>query len=600
MSEDGEVATGRDDGGETPLKAWTRALSLTAPIARQRFRTLAAVVEDQADRSGDALALISERERLTYRALAGAANRYARWGLARGLGAGDVVCLVMANCAEYMAIWLGITRIGAVVSLVNTNLAGEALAYSINLVRPSHVIVAAEFAEAIAAIVPRLTGMRLWGHGDGPHGLPRIDREVGGLSGARLDGAEYRAPSLDDLALYIYTSGTTGMPKAAKVSHFRLMQWSHWFAGMMGIRPSDRLYDCLPMYHSIGGVVALGAPLVAGASVVIRRRFSAHRFWDDVTEWRCTLFQYIGELCRYLVQSPPHPRETLHQIRLCCGNGLRADVWERFQRRFAIPRILEYYAATEASFSLYNCEGRVGAIGRVPGFLTHRFAVALVRVDAESGTPIRGDDGFCVRCRADEIGEAVGRIGPDGAGRFEGYADDEASERKVLRNVFVEGDAWYRTGDLMRRDAEGYFYFVDRLGDSFRWKGENVSTGQVAEAIAACPGVIDALVYGVSIPGTEGRAGMAAVVVDEDFDLAALRRHMTKRLAGYARPLFVRICDALQTTATFKPQKHDLSRQGYDPVLTSDALYFDDRAAGRFVPLDAALHERIRSGDLRL
>ena len=603
MAQQIAVATGGDRGGNSALNAWMRALTMSAPISRNRFRTLPVVVEEQADKLGGTVALISEREQLSYRALADAANRYARWALDQGLAPGDVVSLIMPNCAEYMAIWLGITRIGGVVSLVNSNLRSEALAHSIELVQPRHIIVAGELADAVVAIRSRLAGIQIRAHGDGDHGFTRIDHEVSRFSGDRLEMTEYQAPSIDDLALYIYTSGTTGFPKAAKVSHFRVMQWSYWFAGMMEIGPRDRLYNCLPMHHSIGGVVALGAPLVVGSSVVIRRRFSAHRFWDDLTASDCTLFQYIGELCRYLVQSPPHPGEMAHRIRLCCGNGLRPEVWDRFKRRFRIPQILEYYAATEASFSLYNCEGKPGAIGKVPGFLAHRLSVALIVVDPESGAPTRDGAGFCVRCAVNQTGEAIGHIAAhrDGAnGRFEGYVDRQASEQKLLRNVFVEGDTWYRTGDLMRRDQDGYFYFVDRLGDSFRWKGENISSGQVAEAISSCPGVVDALVFGVPVPGAEGRAGMAALVPGPEFDLIALRQHMAEHLPGYARPLFLRICDAFETTATFKPQKQEFARQGYDPALTSDALYLDDQIAGRFVQLDAALHERIRSGSVRL
>jgi fatty-acyl-CoA synthase len=372
------------------------------------------------------------------------------------------------------------------------------------------------------------------------------------------------------------------------------------FAGMMDIAPSDRMYCCLPMYHSIGGVVAVGAPLVAGASVFIRERFSASRFWDDVSERGCTLFQYIGELCRYLAAAPPHPRERAHRLRLACGNGLRREVWEAFQSRFAIPQILEFYAATEGSFSLYNAEGKPGAIGRIPPFLTHRFPVALVKFDVETGAPARGPDGFCVRCVPDEPGEAVGKIADGSSGRFEGYTDAEASAKKVLRNVFAEGDAWYRTGDLMRRDRAGYFYFVDRIGDTFRWKGENVSTGEVEEVIAACPGVAEVVVYGVAVPGAEGRAGMAAIVPGDGFDLAQLRRHLAGRLADYARPVFLRLRDGIATTGTFKPQKQQLAADGYDPAATDDELYCDDRAQGAYIRLDTKLHGDIEAGKIRL
>jgi fatty-acyl-CoA synthase len=363
------------------------------------------------------------------------------------------------------------------------------------------------------------------------------------------------------------------------------------------------MYNCLPLYHSVGGVVAVGALLVAGGSVVIRPKFSASEFWRDIREERCTLFQYIGELCRYLVNSPHQEGEAEHSLRIACGNGLRPEVWTTFQARFKIPRILEYYASTEGNFSLYNCEGRPGAIGRIPSFLAHRLPVALLRFDLDAGEPVRNAEGFCQRCAADEIGEAVGLIPTDGgarAGRFEGYADTEATERKVLRSVFKQGDAWYRTGDLMRRDAAGFYYFVDRVGETYRWKGENVSTAEVLTALGGAPGVEEGVVYGVSVPNADGRAGMAALVVGRDFDLGAFRAHATRHLPAYARPVFVRLLPALETTGTFKPRKQELMRDGFDPARVSDPLYVDDSRAGAYVPLDPARHMEIIDGRVRL
>jgi fatty-acyl-CoA synthase len=362
------------------------------------------------------------------------------------------------------------------------------------------------------------------------------------------------------------------------------------------------MYDCLPMYHSIGGVVAIGALLVRGGSVVIREKFSAGEFWDDIAKWDCTLFQYIGELCRYLVNAPPHPRERAHRLRLCCGNGLRADIWRDFKARFEIPRILEFYAATEGNVSLYNVEGEVGAIGRVPPFLTHRFPLALVKFDALSGAPARGADGRCIRCATNESGEAIGRIKDDVApgGEFEGYTDAAATGQKILRDVFAPGDAWYRTGDLMRMDAAGFFYFVDRIGDTFRWKGENVATSEVAAAILTFPGIADASVYGVAVPGTEGAAGMATLVSDGALDVAELRRHLAKRLPAYARPLFLRIKHSIETTATFKHKTSELARQGFDLATVSDPIFFDDPECHAYVRLDQALCARICSGAIRI
>jgi fatty-acyl-CoA synthase len=549
-------------------------------------------------------ALVSTEATLSYRALAIRCSQYARWGLAQGLRPKDTVGLMMSNCAEYMAIWLGLTRIGAVVALINNNLAGDALVHSISIVAPRALIVGSDVASRLIAVRARLDrDLDCRVHGPSTADLAPLAPEPAGFSGDELRDSECAPPPLDATALYIYTSGTTGLPKAAKVSHYRVMQWSHWFAGLMDTRSTDRMFNCLPLYHSVGGVVATGATLVGGGAVVIRTRFSASDFWRDVRDERCTLFQYIGELCRYLVNAPHQAIETEHELRIACGNGLRPEVWENFQNRFKIPRILEYYASTEGNFSLYNCEGRPGAIGKIPSFLAHRLPVALLRFDVESGEPWRKADGFCERCQPNEIGEAVGLIPAAGfelAGRFEGYADPEASARKVLHHVFKENDSWYRTGDLMRRDERGFYYFVDRVGETYRWKGENVSTAEVLTALTAGRGVVDGVVYGVAIPGADGRAGTAALVVDAEFDLAAFRADIAQRLPAYARPVFLRLLDSIESTGTFKPRKQDLINAGVDPARIKDKLYFDDPRMQAYVPLDAALYAAISAGAVRI
>ena len=597
------MAAHRDENKRSAPKTWVRALERTAAIERNRALTLPALIDRLGERFGDAPALISVDAQLSYRELAAACHRYARWGLARGLSRADTVCLVMANCPDYMAIWLGLSAIGATVALINTNLRAALLAHALNLVAPRAIIVDASLSEAIGAVRPLLhPAVECWLSGAAQAGLPRLDEELAKLPGEPLRVSELAAPpTLEDRALCIYTSGTTGVPKAANVSHYRLMQWSHWFAGLIDVQPEDRMYDCLPMYHSVGGVVATGATLVGGGAVVLRERFSASNFWQDVVAERCTLFQYIGELCRYLLAHPPQQEESQHALRAACGNGLRAEVWREFQQRFRIPQILEYYAATEGNFSLYNCEGRPGAIGRVPPFLAHRLPVAVVKFDPDVEAPLRDASGRCVRCAPNQPGEAIGQIlDMHGSTRFEGYTDDIASSKKILRDVFAPGDAWYRSGDLMRQDEQGFFYFVDRVGDTFRWKGENVSTAEVAGVITGCSGVVDAAVYGVTVPGTDGRAGMAALVTGEGFDLAALRRALQERLPAYARPLFLRIVAAIELTGTFKLRKHELALEGYDPTRIRDAVYIDDRERNEYVPLDARLHEQLQAGVLRL
>jgi len=597
------VKEGEARAGDSAAKAWLRALELTAPISRNRLRTLPTVIEEVAERQGSAAALLSDRECMTYAELAGRMNKYARWALGQGLAKGDVVCLLMTNRPEYMALWLGLSSVGVVVALLNTNLVGRALAHCVDVVGPTDVVAAAELAEALNGALPHMESRPVvWAHG-ADCGHARIDADVERYAGTGLDDDERRAPAIEDLALYIYTSGTTGLPKAAKVSHGRLMQWSHWFAGMMDVKPEDRMYNCLPMYHSVGGVQAPGAMLAGGGSVVLRERFSANQFWSDVVRWDCTLFQYIGELCRYLLHTAPTAAETMHRIRLACGNGLAAEIWEPFKDRFRIPRILEFYAATEGCVSLFNVQGKRGAIGHVPAYLAHRFAAALVRFDVETGEPTRNDQGRCIRCATHETGEALGKIVEDASRigeRFEGYTSKEASEKKIVRDVFKQGDAWFRTGDLMKVDEKGYYYFVDRIGDTFRRKGENVATSEVAEAMSEFPGVRHANVYGVVVPGVEGRVGMAAVVADGELDLAGLRRYLIDRLPAYARPLFLRICDEVAVTGTFKYSKTQLMRQGFEPAACGESLYFDDEVAGKFVELDAELFDRIQAGGIRL
>jgi fatty-acyl-CoA synthase len=586
------------------LRGVLRALRMTTPIAKNPRRVFPNIVDELAEKFGDAPALIGQTEQLTYRGLADRSNRYARWALGRDLAAGDTVCLLLPNRPEFMAAWIGITRVGGVVALANTNLVGPSLAHCIDIVAPRHVIVGAGLIGAFKTAQPLLkSAPKVWVLGETAESFARLDWDLDQLPGDTLAPSERRPLTIEDRALYIYTSGTTGMPKAANINHYRVMLASHGFAAVMDTKSSDRMYDCLPMYHTVGGLLATGAVLLNGGAVIIREKFSASEFWDDVVRSECTLFQYIGELCRYLVNSPPHPSETKHRLRLACGNGLRPDVWDDFQNRFRIPRIVEFYAATEGNVNLINFEGKPGAVGRIPWFAAHRFPTAVVRFDVETEQPVRNEKGFCILCPPNEAGEVIGKIVRDAAkptSRFEGYASKADDERKILRDVFEKGDVWFRTGDLMRKDENGYFYFVDRVGDTFRWKGENVSTTEVAEAITAFPGILEANVYGVNVPGKDGRAGMAALACNGALDLAGLRQHLVAHLPDYAWPLFLRIRGQIEVTTTFKQKKTELVRQGFDPAETTDALYFHDPERRAFVPLDQPLYDRIMARQVRI
>src|ERR1700733_1720149 len=395
-------------------KGWLKPIELTSRIEADPSRLFADVVEDWAARAPERPALISETETFNYRVLADRINRYARWALSAGIKAGDTVCLLMPSRPDYIAAWLGITKVGGVVALINTKLVGSSLSHCINVAEADHIILAAELAEMFETAVPLLSrAPKIWIHG-GDNGKTRIDAVLNELDGGALTSTEKRDVTINDRALLIYTSGTTGLPKAASISHRRILNWGGWFAGLTDASIEDRLYNCLPLFHSVGGIVAPCSMLAAGASVVLSDKFSVGRFWHDIVRRECTLFQYIGELCRYLLKAPPSEVESQHPHRLACGNGLRGDIWEAFQARFSIPQILEFYAATEGNFSLYNVEGRPGAIGRIPPLLAHRFPAAIIRLDPELGTPVRTADGLCMACARGEVGEAIGRIGAGG------------------------------------------------------------------------------------------------------------------------------------------------------------------------------------------
>jgi fatty-acyl-CoA synthase len=582
------VSPRSDDHGSTKA-AWLRALTRVSEIERDPTRLIVDVLRDHAVRQPNAPALVAREGTLSFGALAKRIDAYAGWTAQNGLGPGDCVALLAPTSLDYLPAWLGASSVGAAVALLNPLARGAGLSHALATVRPKFALVDERLRDDLTSAGSEL-GFQ----------LPCADlAEAGRTSATPLLAPAVLRPGLDDRALYIFTSGTTGLPKAAIVSHRRVLTWSFWFSGLIGVERDDRMYDCLPLHHSVGGVVAPCATLVGGGSVVLRERFSAAAFWPEVRDHGCTLVQYIGELCRYLLQTPPDERDARHAVRLACGNGLRPDVWTAFQERFGVPRILEFYASTEGNLSLYNVEGRVGAIGRLPSFAPRRAAIALVKID-EDGRPLRRSDGLCLLCEANEAGEAVSAIGRDSAGTFEGYTSEEQTETKILRDVRKAGDAWFRTGDLMRKDTDGFFYFVDRLGDTFRWKGENVSTLEVAQTLCGHAQVREALVYGVQTPGAEGRAGMALIAPGPNLSLNDLADHLRRELPSYARPLFLRLQDQFSLTDTFKYKKSDLQDDGFDPRRVADPLFVWDAEAKTYVSIDSHVHEQIMSGRLRI
>jgi fatty-acyl-CoA synthase len=575
----------------------TRAVKMSGAIMKNPNRTFRDIAEELAAKHAGNLALVSDHERFTYSEWNAHSNRYARWLRAQGLRKGDAVALFMPNRPEYICVWTGGAKAGCITALINSNLTGKGLAHCITIADAKVVIVDAELAREFETVRHLIDpNLRVFIHGDVAGGrcsdLPRVDTALAAFPPGNLGSSEREPMTTADKALYIYTSGTTGLPKAANINQSRLLRMMLGFAGAVGSKSTDKMYLALPLYHSTGGICGVGVVLCVGGTCVIREKFSAREFFPDIMRHECTLFVYVGELCRYLLATPPSAADTAHKLRACFGNGLRPDIFDAFRERFRLPKILEFYGATEGNISLFNFDSASGAVGRIPKWLERKFSVKIVRFDIEREEPVRGPDGLCIECAPGEAGEILGEILDDPkkpANRFDGYADKAATDKKILRDVFRKGDAWFRSGDLMKKDERGYFYFVDRIGDTFRWKGENVSTTEVAETITTFPGVLEATVYGVQIPGSDGRAGMAAIVPENMafFDLVALRDHLKAHLPDYARPIFLRLQDHLDITGTFKPRKLDLVSDGFDPARTGDPIYVEDKASHGYVRLDA-------------
>ena len=576
-----------------------RVLRLFGDLKPDDARTIADDFEDVIDAQPDKVAFVFECESVTYRQFEERANRVANWAVSQGLTAGDVVALDLENCPDFAAIWFGLSKIGVATALINTNLEGEGLSHCIGIVDARAVIAGGVQAERVKACLPNLENkLALWDI-DGAHGQD-LSLALKGQRATRPDRAVRAHLIGKDTALFIYTSGTTGLPKAAKITNMKIRGAGRTSKALVRIKPEDRVYNTLPLYHITGGGLGLVGALSVGATIILRRKFSASEFWDDIADNDASLFVYIGELCRYLLSAPDHPKQNAHALRAGFGNGLRGEVWRPFVERFQVPTMRELYGSTEGNVTFLNLDGTVGAIGQMPAWMGSKIGMELVKFDVVEERPIRDAAGFCIRADVDEPGEVLGKITNVGRQDFSGYHDQKATEAKILTDVFEEGDKWFRTGDLVRRDADNYLYFVDRIGDTFRWKGENVATNEVADVMSKYPGVELANVYGVEVPGFEGKAGMAALTVGSDFSVLGFADHLREHLPAYAVPLFLRIQPEAETTGTFKFRKVELVKEGFDPGQTDDPLWFLEPAAEEFSTLDGEVYSRIVDGDYRL
>ncbi|XP_046894975.1 long-chain fatty acid transport protein 1a [Hypomesus transpacificus] len=547
-------------------------------------------------------------ETWTFTQLDQLSNSVAQWALAQGWVSGDVVALFMESRPLQVALWLGLAKVGVEAALINFNLRLDSLVHCVGVSASRGIVFGAELADAMLEVNSSLNqSMVRFCTGElSPDRLASLGAQpldpILASASRQPPPPCYPLKGFNDRLFYIYTSGTTGLPKAAIVVHSRYYRIAAFGYYAFRMRADDVIYDCLPLYHSAGNIMGVGQCLINGLTVVVKKKFSASRFWEDCIKYNCTVVQYIGEICRYLLSQPVRPSEKGHRVRLAVGNGLRPSVWEAFTERFGVAQVGEFYGATECNCSIANMDGKVGACGFNSRILPNVYPIRLVKVEEETMELVRDTQGLCVPCLPGEPGLLVGRINQqDPLRRFDGYASQDATRKKIAHSVFKKNDSAYLSGDVLVMDELGYMYFRDRSGDTFRWRGENVSTTEVEGTLSTLLGQADVAVYGVTVPGVEGKAGMAAVAdTTGTFDCAAFLQGVQQTLPPYARPVFLRISPQVDTTGTFKIQKTRLQREGYDPRFSTDQIYFLNSRAGHYEAVTEALYSAIVEGRMFL
>ncbi|XP_073962812.1 long-chain fatty acid transport protein 1-like [Choristoneura fumiferana] len=563
--------------------------------------------EEVASWSPNKKAFVMGDRSLTFRQGDEFSNRIAWYFKRQGFKSGEVIALFMETQPEYVFIWLGLAKLRVTTALVNTNLRGAPLTHCLKIAGCKALIFGDEMIGAVKEIQNEIRDIPLFQFNSIERGetstlqdTSPLASELSEMSSEPFTEVEPAKPR--DTLMYIYTSGTTGFPKAAVITNIR------FFLLPLGVHTSARLssedviYDPLPLHHTAGGVLGAGQAIILGSTVVLRKKFSASNYWSDVAKHGCTVAQYIGEICRYLLAVPPAATDQAHKVRVIVGNGLRPQIWQEFVQRFGVERVLEFYGATEGNSNLINLDSKVGAIGFLSRLVSSVYPLTLVKCDEITGEILRDSDGRCINCGPHEPGLLLGKIDPKKAIlTFSGYADKTASAKKMVRNVKKEGDCYFNTGDILVMDHFGYFYFKDRTGDTFRWRGENVSTAEVEGVISTLVGLKDAIVYGVPIPNVEGKAGMAAIAdPGKKLDFSLLSKGIRSSLPAYARPLFIRVLPEPPLTATFKLCKKDLMEQGFNMGVHDDPMYFLDQKTGEYVPLTKKLYDDILKGVIRL
>ncbi|KAH6644999.1 AMP-binding enzyme [Truncatella angustata] len=538
-------------------------------------------------------------------------NQFAHFFLSQGVKPGDLVALFMANSPDFVFAWLGLWAIGAAPALINHNLTKAALLHCLSISDAPLIL-----ADGRPELLARIDEVRveLGEKGVKVVKLADVKAEIGGMKAERPSDKLREDVNPGSPFGLFYTSGTTGMPKACTIP--AVAGFNHGVSRQCGLAyvdgENERYYDCMPLYHGTGGISAM-TQLLLGTTLCLAPKFSASRFWDDIRDSKATWFVYVGETLRYLLAAPPSPRDKDHNVHSIYGNGLRPDVWKQFRDRFGIEKIFEFFNSTEGVVQLDNPargDFHAHSVGHHGLLLRNRFHGTFipVAIDADSGEIARDPKtGFASRVPYDQGGEIIVVHPSVHTPPFGGYhGNKEATEKKFVRDVFRKGDVYYRSGDALRRDSDGRWYFMDRLGDTFRWKGENVSTAEVSQVLGQYPGVLEATVYGIGLPGHDGKAGMAAIYIDperKDFDYDGLLKHARTHLPKYAVPIFIRRIKERSATHNNKQNKVPLVKEGIDPVkVNGDPIFWisDNGKGSSYVPYGQEGWDSLNSGKAKL
>ncbi|KAI0913061.1 fatty-acyl-CoA synthase [Ustulina deusta] len=562
--------------------------------------------------AGDNLFLIFEGRQWTYAEFYRALQPIANWLLKDlGIKKGEVVALDGGNTPEYLMLMLALEAIGAASALLNCNLTGNGLTHSVKLSTSRYLITDEQIRNLVSPVEPELRDAGIETVYYGPTFIGAL-KDTDPLPTERRIGLN---PA--DTAYLLYTSGTTGLPKGVILPRSRPIIFGHSIGGYLRLKPGDRMHTCLPLYHAAGLLLCTLPCIFTGATVVLSRKFSHSKFWPEVHQSKATHIQYVGELCRYLVNAPPGPLDRGHNVRVAWGNGMRPDVWERFRERFGIECINELYGASDGMSAMTNpnrgdfSRNAIAVRGPLSRLLNRDERRILV--DPDTLEVVRGKDGWAIEAKADEPGELINQMNPadPDVGTPQYFNNKSATVKRRISDVFQKGDLWFRSGDLLKLDSQGRLFFVDRLGDTFRWHSENVSTNEVSDVIGGFPQVAETNVYGVLVPNADGRAGCAAVVPTDEvlngkaFDFAALAAHCLASLPRYAVPLFLRVTKSLAYTGTHKLQKQKLRSEGIDVAAikytaTDDRMYWLPPGSQAYVPFAEKDLDALKAGRVQL